>query len=510
MATTLTTHAFQTFNFKQPTWCDVCSKFIWGLYKQGKRCKVCHVNAHSACVKACTIECNASRADRHPSPRGSRSSCVAGTTILVTLVGGRDLVSCDLNGLSDPYCVVSLGATKNKTNPQNKTLYPRWNEKFLFVIPPENQKLSVVVWDKDKLSSDDFMGEVSIDLSVLDRDPVYEGWHTLTGKSGGIGDGVNGDIHIIVDSRPGAEERYKEEPKTPVRYKAGEVKRNNAAVLMELCDNFTVRFWKTGKEDKPLDDFEMISVTKIEKHDTNENCFKMHTTLGKGRVYDIEADTPALAADWMLALDGMRVFSGLSSVLFPEGIRHDLLESVYKTDFKGGMIKASYEEEWSYNPKNGNLKAEMGVGDDTTKIVYLWDGEVLCPADDSADFGVGGWDGVNITWYPKMKRGLRRATVMGIGIGTANLVPDANTFLFVPDVREYRLQAQEGDVATDTGEPLPCWKWTRHFLANKNGPGEWIMEGEVPEPVVMFLQLLHESIAKHTAPTPEGENDDEE
>lgn len=69
------------------------------------------------------------------------------------------------------------------------------------------------------------MGEVSIDLTVLDRDPVYEGWHTLTDKNGEMG-AVSGDVHIIVDSRPGAEERFKEVPKKAVRYKAGEVKRN--------------------------------------------------------------------------------------------------------------------------------------------------------------------------------------------------------------------------------------------------------------------------------------------
>ena len=36
------------------------------------------------------------------------------------------------------------------------------------------------------------------------------------------------------------------------------------------------------------------------------------------------------------------------------------------------------------------------------------------------------------------------------------------------------------------------WMWTRHFLANKNGGGEWITEGSVPEPFVMFLEIFHE------------------
>ena len=34
------------------------------------------------------------------------------------------------------------------------------------------------------------------------------------------------------------------------------------------------------------------------------------------------------------------------------------------------------------------------------------------------------------------------------------------------------------------------WQWTRHFLKRVNGEGEWIVEGSMPEPVVMFLQIL--------------------
>jgi hypothetical protein len=34
------------------------------------------------------------------------------------------------------------------------------------------------------------------------------------------------------------------------------------------------------------------------------------------------------------------------------------------------------------------------------------------------------------------------------------------------------------------------WQWTRHFLKRVNGEGEWIVEGSVPDPVVMFLQII--------------------
>uniref|UniRef100_A0A3B3UXH3 Phorbol-ester/DAG-type domain-containing protein n=1 Tax=Poecilia latipinna TaxID=48699 RepID=A0A3B3UXH3_9TELE len=31
-------HNFQPCSHAQPTWCDLCGDFIWGLYKQSLRC----------------------------------------------------------------------------------------------------------------------------------------------------------------------------------------------------------------------------------------------------------------------------------------------------------------------------------------------------------------------------------------------------------------------------------------------------------------------------------------
>jgi hypothetical protein len=44
--------------------------------------------------------------------------------------------------------------------------------------------------------------------------------------------------------------------------------------------------------------------------------------------------------------------------------------------------------------------------------------------------------------------------------------------------------------ALDAASMAKTWVWSRHFLANKNGDGEWIMEGDVPEPIVMFVNLI--------------------
>jgi hypothetical protein len=56
-------------------------------------------------------------------------------------------------------------------------------------------------------------------------------------------------------------------------------------------------------------------------------------------------------------------------------------------------------------------------------------------------------------------------------------------YFFDPKEREYR---PEISLYTQ-------WKWTRHFLASKGGEGEWAVEGEVPEPVIMFLQMIRYS-----------------
>jgi hypothetical protein len=50
----------------------------------------------------------------------------------------------------------------------------------------------------------------------------------------------------------------------------------------------------------------------------------------------------------------------------------------------------------------------------------------------------------------------------------------------VPEAREYK-SLLPVDESLD-------WKWTRHFLASKAQSSEWIMEGVVPEPIVMLVQ----------------------
>ncbi|KAK3749842.1 hypothetical protein QZH41_015501, partial [Actinostola sp. cb2023] len=81
--------------------------------------------------------------------------------LVVTLLQGRNLVSMDSNGLSDPFCVVRVNNSKKfKTNVVYESLTPVWNESVSIAMPQGNDKLIIDMYDKDVFQND-FMGVVS-------------------------------------------------------------------------------------------------------------------------------------------------------------------------------------------------------------------------------------------------------------------------------------------------------------------------------------------------------------
>ncbi|XP_035238441.1 RAS guanyl-releasing protein 1-like isoform X1 [Anguilla anguilla] len=80
-------HNFQETTYMKPTFCDNCSGFLWGVIKQGYRCKDCGMNCHKLCKDQVAFECkkntkSSSTADSSPTasstpttagPLGSRS-----------------------------------------------------------------------------------------------------------------------------------------------------------------------------------------------------------------------------------------------------------------------------------------------------------------------------------------------------------------------------------------------------------------------------------------------------
>eukprot|EP00105_Crassostrea_gigas_P007068 XP_011421199.1 PREDICTED: ras association domain-containing protein 1 isoform X2 [Crassostrea gigas] len=53
-------HDFVLQQLSNPTWCDECGDFIWGLYKHCLRCKYCHFTSHQKCAQFVRLPCKSS------------------------------------------------------------------------------------------------------------------------------------------------------------------------------------------------------------------------------------------------------------------------------------------------------------------------------------------------------------------------------------------------------------------------------------------------------------------
>ncbi|KAE8636640.1 hypothetical protein XENTR_v10003065 [Xenopus tropicalis] len=105
----------------------------------------------------------------------------------VKIVSGTDLAKKDIFGASDPYVKLSLYvADENRelalvqTKTIKKTLNPKWNEEFFFRVHPTNHRLLFEVFDENRLTRDDFLGQVDVPLNHLPtEDPTMERPYTF-------------------------------------------------------------------------------------------------------------------------------------------------------------------------------------------------------------------------------------------------------------------------------------------------------------------------------------------
>ncbi|KAJ8248801.1 hypothetical protein GJAV_G00227900 [Gymnothorax javanicus] len=82
----------------------------------------------------------------------------------VKVIKSTDLTAADLNGKSDPFCVLELGNDRLQTHTVYKTLNPEWNQVFTFPVKDINDALEVTVYDDDGDKAPDFLGKVAIPL----------------------------------------------------------------------------------------------------------------------------------------------------------------------------------------------------------------------------------------------------------------------------------------------------------------------------------------------------------
>jgi hypothetical protein len=117
--------------------------------------------------------------------------------LFVRLLSGKNLLAADMNGKSDPYCIVQLhgdflteGETPvtRRTKVIRETLNPIWNNLLEFPMPriPVGKqgisyKLEIVCKDRDLIGSDDPLGKVVLDLTqlVTNHATYPDKWHPL-------------------------------------------------------------------------------------------------------------------------------------------------------------------------------------------------------------------------------------------------------------------------------------------------------------------------------------------
>ncbi|KAM5172028.1 protein piccolo [Mantella aurantiaca] len=124
--------------------------------------------------------------------------------LIIHILQARNLVPRDNNGYSDPFVKVYLlpgrgqvmvvqnasAEYKRRTKYVQKSLNPEWNQTVIYknisIEQLKKKTLEVTVWDYDRFSSNDFLGEVLIDLSnttFLDNMPR---WYPLKEQSESI------------------------------------------------------------------------------------------------------------------------------------------------------------------------------------------------------------------------------------------------------------------------------------------------------------------------------------
>jgi len=122
-------------------------------------------------------------------------------SLSVTVVECKELPALDMGGTSDPYVKVYLLPDKKKkfeTKVHRKTLNPQINETFVFKQIPYADIMSKTlvfgIYDFDRFSKHDQIGEVKIPLCQVDLAQSIEEWRELVSVEGDGGQEKLGDI----------------------------------------------------------------------------------------------------------------------------------------------------------------------------------------------------------------------------------------------------------------------------------------------------------------------------
>uniref|UniRef100_A0A2K6T997 RAS guanyl-releasing protein 1 n=1 Tax=Saimiri boliviensis boliviensis TaxID=39432 RepID=A0A2K6T997_SAIBB len=109
-------HNFQETTYLKPTFCDNCAGFLWGVIKQGYRCKDCGMNCHKQCKDLVVFECK-KRAKNPVAPTENTPS--VGPMSNLCSLGARDLLHAPEEG---PFTFPNGEAVEHGEESKDRTI----------------------------------------------------------------------------------------------------------------------------------------------------------------------------------------------------------------------------------------------------------------------------------------------------------------------------------------------------------------------------------------------------
>ena len=211
-----------------------------------------------------------------------------------------------------------------------------------------------------------------------------------------------------------------------------------------------------------LDRVLSLQYTKTKEKKSNTLCLNIQTSSKKEESFWLlSAASEREAEEWLLLIDGIK--SDVFASMLTPNLKQEILASIYFVGFKGGRVKNNFDEEWNYDGQTGLLTNTFISLEGN--FLYKWNGHLLKPATNyvgPTNCGFGKWDGFTIAWFNENER----------------------------LVEEYVYYSPTSEFLTANEELSWEWSSEKSSLFSKFGGGEWVCEGNIPFPVVMFLQLM--------------------
>ena len=117
----------------------------------------------------------------------------------IKIIEANDLPSSDINSI-DPYCKLEFighGDTKRETRVIDKSFNPFYNQHFAYDVLSLNTDIfKISIYDKDKLSKDDFISSTLIQLKMLEPGVVYNKWLEMKPEKLNKGGKLNVIYHL--------------------------------------------------------------------------------------------------------------------------------------------------------------------------------------------------------------------------------------------------------------------------------------------------------------------------